>query len=66
MSDPVTVYKLDTSQVNGCTQLNLFGQGQAQAYEAYGYKNGTCNGAGYTRFGGCPRGICSQGSQWLK
>ena len=63
--DPVTVYKLDAFQGKGCTQLNLFGQAQSNAYQARGYKVGTCNGAGYNRYAGCP-GSCSLGSLWLQ
>ena len=63
--DPITVFKLDAFQGNGCTQLNLYGKAQETAYEGRGFKSGTCNGAGYTRFAGCS-GSCSQGGLFLK
>ena len=62
--DPVTMYKKDAFQGIGCTQLNLYGKAQEDAYATRGFTSGTCNGAGYNRFAGCS-GSCSQGSLWL-
>ena len=62
--NPITVYKRDAFQGQGCTQLNLYGQAQEKAYERNGFKVGTCNEQGYTRYAGCA-GSCSQGSLWL-
>ena len=62
---PVTVFKKDAFQGIGCTQLNLYGTAQAEAYKSRGFESGTCNGAGFGRYAGCS-GSCSQGSIWLK
>ena len=63
--DPITMFKRDAFQGNGCTQLNLYGKAQEDAYATRGFTSGTCNGAGYTRFAGCS-GSCSQGGLYLK
>ena len=63
-SNPVTMHKEDAFQGNGCTQVNLYGKAQQDAWKTRGFKDGDCNGAGFNRFAGC-NGYCSQGSLWL-
>jgi len=63
---PTTMY-VEYGGSMGCTQVNLYTQEGVRAYRSEGYKEGTCPGKGYTRYGGCRQaGGCSSGSWWMQ